>query len=67
MLAALFNPASLDSCIESNHTCRVWGVDPHVNLYDIDELENAKAMKVFTVLSATATDGFFDTSLYCAV
>ena len=64
MMEALFDASSLESCIESHHNCQVHGLISDISEINkfVDSGKN-KAMKIFTVLSATE-DGFFDLNCF---
>lgn len=61
LLEAVFDVSSLNSCAGSNHTCQIDGLNLDISAINIFEksAEN-RAMKLFTVLSETTDNGFFN-------
>lgn len=60
LLESVFNISSLNTCVASNHTCCIVGLNPDIsNINKFDPQSHNREMKIFTVLSAT-DEGFFN-------
>ena len=60
LLESVFNVSSLDACVASNHRCRIHGLNPDISKINrYAHPSDNRAMKIFTILSAT-DEGFFN-------
>jgi len=66
LLGALFNVSSLNLCAGSNHTCEVKGLDPDISAINKGNSASIRAMKTFTILSAT-DQGLFNMDCFDGV
>jgi len=61
LLESVFNVSSLNSCVASNHRCRIHGLNPDIsNINKYAYPSDNRSMKIFTMLSATDGDEFFN-------
>jgi len=60
LLESVFDVSSLNACAASNHSCCIHGLHPDIpRINNYDQPSANRAMKVFTMLSAT-DEGFFN-------
>ena len=61
LLESVFNVSSLDTCVASNHKCCIVGLNPDISKINrYTHPSDNRAMKIFTMLSATDDDEFFN-------